>query len=121
MGVCARDELHPVAVVGIYRLIGALDQFRLGLGAQEGDKEGGGIGGFAQGCREAQDSSAGVAVVAEVEMVLRNSWKTGEGIDGAGGQGRGADALASATAVSAIAKRVIPEQIMCHARDSDAR
>ena len=97
LGFGAWDELHPVAVLGICRLIGALDRLRLGLRAQEGIEEGGGFRGFAQGCREAPGGSGGVAVVVEVEVVLRDAGKAGEGIDGAGGQGIGADALVSST------------------------
>ena len=36
----------------------------------------------------------------EIEVVVRWAWETGEGIDGAGGQGAQAAALSNATAVS---------------------
>jgi len=77
----------PVAVFGISRLLGALDRLRPGLGAQEGDKKEGEFRGFTQGCRKAPGCAGGLAVVVEVEMALRDAGKTGEGIDGAGGQG----------------------------------
>ena len=87
LGICAWHELHPVAVFGISRLLRTLDWLRPGLGVQEGSEEVGGFWGFTQGCRKAPGGAGGVAVVVEVEMALRASWKTGEGIDGAGGQG----------------------------------
>ena len=77
----------PVAVLSISRLLRTLDWLRPGLGAQEGDKKEGGFWGFTQGCRKAPGGTSGVAVVVEVKMVLRDAGKTGEGIDGAGGQG----------------------------------
>ncbi len=89
LGFGAWEALHPVAVLGISRLLRALDWLRTGLGAQGGDKEGGWLWVFAQGCRKAPGGSRGVAVVVEVEMRLRDAWKAGEGEDGAGGQGGG--------------------------------
>ena len=87
LGVCAWHELYPVAVLSISGLLMTLDWLRPGLGAQEGSKEGSGFRVFAQGLRKAPGGSGGVAVVVEVEVALRASWKTDEGIDGAGGQG----------------------------------
>ena len=63
----------PVAVFGISRLFEALDRLCPGLAAQKGGEEGGGSG--------------GVAVVVEVEVVIRLARKAGKGVDGAGGQG----------------------------------
>jgi hypothetical protein len=91
----------PVAVFGISRLIGSLDWLRPGLGAQEGSEEEGGVRVLTKGFRKAPGGSGGVADVVEVEVALRSSWKTGEGIDGAGGQEPGPAALSSATGVSA--------------------
>ncbi len=87
--------------MSIRRLIGALDRLRLGLGAQEGIEEGGRLRGFAQGLRKAPGGAGGVAVVEEVEVVLLDAGKAGEGEDSAGGQGGGAVPLASALGVSA--------------------
>jgi hypothetical protein len=87
LGVCAWHELYPVAVFGISGLLRTLDWLRPGLAAQEGSKEGGGFWGFAQGYRKAPGGAGGVAVVVEVEVVLRDAWKAGEREDGAGGQG----------------------------------
>ena len=42
-----------------------------------------------------------IALLAEVDVVVRDAGKAGEGEDGAGGQGDGTAALASATGVSA--------------------
>ena len=87
MGICAGDELHQVAVLGIGRLLKTLDWLRPGLRAQERGKEGGRFRGFAQGLRKAPGGAGGVAVVVEVEAVIRDAGKAGEGEDGAGGQG----------------------------------
>lgn len=100
LGFGAWEELHPAAILGISRLLRALDWLRTGLGAQEGVKEGGWFRVFAHGCRKVPGGSRGVAVVVEVEMRLRDAWKAGEGEDGAGGRGAGAAALANATGVS---------------------
>ena len=100
MGFGAWDELHPVAVLGIGRLLSPLNWLCPELGAKEGGEEGGGFRVFAQGCRKAPGGAGGVAVVVEVEVELRDAGKAGEGVDGAGGQGAGAAALASATPVS---------------------
>mgnify|MGYP001810205925 CR=1 FL=1 len=100
MGFGTWDELHPVAVLGISRLLGALDWLCPGLRAQEGDKERGGFRGFAQGLSKAPGGASGVAVVVEVEVALRDAGKAGEGEDGAGGQGDAADAYSNATGVS---------------------
>ena len=97
MGVCVGEEVHQVAVLGICRLLGALDWLRPGLRAQEGIEEGGGFRGFALGCHKAPGGSCGVAVVVGEEMTRRSAGEAGEGLDGAGGQGSGADALVSST------------------------
>jgi len=70
------------------------------LVAQEGDEENGGVSGFMQGCRKAPGGACGVAVMVEVEAVLREAGKVDEGEDGAGGQWDEAAALASAIGVS---------------------
>ena len=101
LGFGALVEVHPVAVLGISCLFGALDWLRLGLRAQEGGEEGGWFRVFAQGCREAPGGTSGVAVVVEVEVVLRVAGNGGEGIDGAGGQGAGSAALDSDSNLSA--------------------
>lgn len=100
MGLGAGHQLHPVAVLGISRLLRSRDWLRPGLRPQEGDKEGGRLRGFAQGCRKAPGCTSGIAVVVEVEVGLRIAGKASEGIDGAGGQWGGAAALVSATGVS---------------------
>jgi hypothetical protein len=87
VGVYVWDELHQVAVFGISRLLRTLEWLRPGLGAQEGGEERGGFMVFAQGCRKAPGGAGGVAVVVEVEVVIRDARKAGEGEDGAGGQG----------------------------------
>ncbi len=102
VGIGAGEQLHPVAVLRITRLLGALDWLRPGLGTQEGGKEGGGFRVFAQGCRKAPGGAGGVAIVVEIEVVLRDAGKPGEGEDGAGGQEAGAAALVSTTGVSRI-------------------
>lgn len=43
LGFGAWDELHPVAVLGISRLLRTLDWIRPGLGAHEGGEEVGGL------------------------------------------------------------------------------
>lgn len=103
MGFGAWGELHPVALLGICRLLGALDWLLPELRAQEGRVEGGGLRGFAQGCRKAPGGGGGVAVVVEEEVVLRDAGKAGEGEDGAGGQGGRATARVSSLAVSRLA------------------
>ena len=84
-------------------MIGALDRLRLGLRAQEGGEEGGGVRGFAQGYRKTPGGSGGVAVLVMVEVVLRDAGKADEGEDGAGGQEGRAVALVSSLAVSRLA------------------
>ncbi len=100
MGLGAGHQLHPVAVLGISRLLRALVWLRPGLSAQEGGEEGGWFVRFAHGCLKAPGGPGGVAVVVQVEVVLRDAGKAGKGEDGAGGQGSGLDSLASATPVS---------------------
>ena len=85
--ICAWHELNPVAVFGISRLFGALDRLCSGLAAQKGVEEGGGFRGFTSGRRKAPGGSGGVAVVVEVEVLIRLARKAGEGVNGAGGQG----------------------------------
>jgi len=53
-------------------------------------------------------------------MAHRCFGKTGEGVDGAGGQGSGAVPLAGATGVSAKAKRAILTRRSITLGDSDA-
>jgi len=100
VGICGGEELNPVAILGIGCLLWAGQGDRLLLGAQEGGEEGGRFRVLAQGCRKAPGSAGGVAVVVEVEVVIRDAGKAREGIDGAGGQWGGAAALVSATGVS---------------------
>lgn len=73
LGFRAWDELHPVAVLRIGRLLGARDRLRPGLRAQEGGKESGGFRGFTQGLCKAPGGADGVPVVVEVEVVLQDA------------------------------------------------
>jgi hypothetical protein len=98
--VYAGDELHQVAVLSIGGLPWAGKRFRLLLAVQESREEGGGVAAFTQGGGEAPGGTGGIAVVVKIEVALTNCWKAGEAIDGTGGQGGGAAALAGATGVS---------------------
>jgi hypothetical protein len=86
VGVRVEDELHPVAVLSIGGLLRSGQGFGLVLGAQESGEEGGGFTAFEQGGREPPGGTAGVAIVMEIDVVLRNFRKVDEGIDGSGGQ-----------------------------------
>jgi hypothetical protein len=98
--VYAGDELHQVAVLSIGGLPWAGKRFRLLLAVQESREEGGGVAALTQGGGEAPGGTGGIAVVVKIEVALTNCWKAGEAIDGTGGQGGGAAALAGATGVS---------------------
>jgi len=99
VGFWGWDELHPVAVLSISRLIGALDRLRSGLEAHEGGEERGRFLGFPHDSHELPGRAGGVAVVVEVEMPRRAAGKAREGIDSAGGQGGGAATCSNPTAV----------------------
>ena len=94
-------KCHPVDVLGINRLLGVLDRLCPGLAAQEGDEEGGGVWGFAQGHGKAPGGTCGVAVLVEIEVVDRLAGKSSKGVHGWGRQGSGAAPLSSTTGVSA--------------------
>ena len=100
LGIGPGDERHLVAVLGIGGLLRAGQGFRFVLGAQEGSEESRGVPGVPQGGSEPPGGAGGVAIVMEIEVAFRRARETGEGIDGAGGQGANASALRSATGVS---------------------
>jgi hypothetical protein len=110
VGIGAREQLQPVAVLGIGGLLWAGQGFRLVLGAQKGGEEAEASAAFAQGGGKAPGGAGGVAVVVEVEVAFRDFGKAGEGEDGTGGQGGGAAALEMPPRVSAAVDALVYTQ-----------
>lgn len=102
LGIGAGEQLHPIAVLGIGGLLGVLDLRRPGLGSQESDKEGSGIGGLPLGLRKTPGGAGGVADVVEIKVAYRDAGKVFEREGSAGGQGGGTAARACATSASRL-------------------